>query len=91
MGIHGRSTFRNRHLLALDLILLPVATLFAAVVRFEGFAWPAPYVAVVATYLLFSFPLKLGLLFLFGLYRRLWRFASISELEGILFAAGVSS
>jgi FlaA1/EpsC-like NDP-sugar epimerase len=86
----GRIEFRNRHLLALDLLLLPLATIFAAAARFEGSVWPAPYGGVVATYLLVCLPLKLGLLISFGLYRRLWRFASISELESILYATGVS-
>jgi FlaA1/EpsC-like NDP-sugar epimerase len=43
------------------------------------------------TYLLLSVPLKIALLLVFGLYRRLWRFASVSELESILLAMGVSA
>ncbi len=81
---------RNRHLLALDLALLPLATLLAYAVRFEGVTWPAPYDAILPVYLLFSVPIKLALLLRFGLYRRLWRFASVSELESILFATGAS-
>ncbi|HTS87737.1 MAG TPA: hypothetical protein VMG41_04530, partial [Gemmatimonadales bacterium] len=90
MGTNGRNGFRNRHLLAIDLVLLPAATLLAGTVRFEGLQWPAPYPTVVTSYLLISLPIKIALLLAFGLYRRLWRFASISELESILFATGVS-
>jgi FlaA1/EpsC-like NDP-sugar epimerase len=42
-------------------------------------------------YLAVSMVIKLTALFTLGLYRRLWRFASITELESILFAAAVSS
>ena len=81
---------RNRHLLLLDLALLPLATVLAYAVRFEGLTWPAPYDSILPTFLLFSVPVKLALLLFFGLYRRLWRFASVSELESILLATGVS-
>jgi FlaA1/EpsC-like NDP-sugar epimerase len=87
----GRSGLRNRHLLALDLVLIPLATFLAHTVRFEGLAWPAPYGQVAVIYLLISLPVKLGLLAGCGLYRRLWRFASVSELEGILIATGLSA
>jgi len=80
---------RNRHLFLLDLALLPLGTLIAFVGRFGGLGWP-PYGEILRTYLLFSIPIKLFLLYRFGLYRRLWRFASVSELESILLATGVS-
>ncbi len=86
----ARNGLRNRHLFALDLALVPVATLLAFALRFEGIAWPGDYPRVAATYLLFAIPIKISLLLAFGLYRRLWRFASVSELEGILFATGLS-
>ncbi len=86
----ARDGLRNRHLLALDLALVPVATLLAFTLRFEGTAWPGDYPRIAATYLLLALPLKIGLLLGFGLYRRLWRFASVSELESILFATGLS-
>ncbi|MDX2121801.1 MAG: polysaccharide biosynthesis protein, partial [Gemmatimonadota bacterium] len=86
-----RTGFRNRYLLALDLLLLPLATYLAFVVRFEGlFDWREPYRAVAPVYLAATLPLKIALLIWFGMYRRLWRFASVSELEGILLATGVS-
>jgi len=77
---------RNRHLMVLDLTLLPVATLLAFAIRFEGPEWPEPYGAIAAAYLVVTLPIKVGLLLVLGLYRRLWRFASISELESILTA-----
>lgn len=82
--------FRNRHLLALDLALLPLATIAAYALRFEGFSWPAGYGSGAELYLPLSLLIKIGILFWLGLYRRLWRFASVSELETILLASGIS-
>jgi FlaA1/EpsC-like NDP-sugar epimerase len=86
-----RDGFRNRHLLALDLVLLPLATLAAYTIRFEGLDWPEPYRTAAAAYLLAALPIKLTLLLIVGLYRRLWRYASVSELEAILLATGTSA
>lgn len=86
----ARNGIRNRHLLALDLALVPVATLLAFTLRFEGLTWPGDYPGVAAKFLLFAIPIKISLLLVFGLYRRLWRFASVSELESILLATGIS-
>ncbi len=87
-----RNGFRNRNLLALDLLLLPLATWVAFAVRFEGlFDWREPYRAVAQVYLLVSLPLKIGLLIGFRLYRRLWQFASVADLETILLASGASA
>jgi FlaA1/EpsC-like NDP-sugar epimerase len=85
-----RNGFRNRHLLLLDLTLLPLATLLAYVVRFEGISWPAGFAAGALFYIPLSVGIKLAALFGCGLYRRLWRFASILELETILLASAVS-
>jgi FlaA1/EpsC-like NDP-sugar epimerase len=85
-----RNGFRNRHNFLLDLALLPLATLLAFVVRFEGMNWPADYSTVWLVYLGTSLPFKLALILGFGLYRRLWRFASIADLEAILTCAAVS-
>jgi FlaA1/EpsC-like NDP-sugar epimerase len=85
-----RNGFRNRHNLALDLVLLPFATWLAHVVRFEGLVWEGDYARIGLIYLLVSLPLKFALLFGLGLYRRLWRFASMADLEAILTFATVS-
>ncbi len=79
-----RNGFRNRHNFALDLVLLPFATWLAHVVRFEGVAWQGGYARIGLIFLLVSLPLKFALLVGLGLYRRLWRFASIADLETIL-------
>ena len=57
-----RDGLRNRHLFALDLALLPLATLLAIVIRFEGLLWPPTYATIFPTYLAFALPVKLALL-----------------------------
>ena len=79
---------RNRHLLILDDVLLGVSTLLAYVVRFEGLDWGPANLYTALVYLAVSLPLKLGVLLYVGLYRRLWRFAGVAELEHILVATG---
>lgn len=86
-----RNGFRNRHIFLLDLLLLPLATFLAHVVRFEGLQWEPGYGQVALVYLALALPLKLSLILGFGLYRRLWRFASIADLEAILICSAVSA
>lgn len=82
---------RNRHLLVLDALLLGLCTLVAYVVRFEGFEWGPANLYTALVYLAVSLPLKLGVLLYVGLYRRLWRFAGVAELEHILVATAISA
>ncbi len=82
---------RNRHLLVLDALLLGLGTLVAYVVRFEGIDWGSANLYTALVYLAVSLPLKLGVLLYVGLYRRLWRFAGVAELEHILVATAISA
>jgi FlaA1/EpsC-like NDP-sugar epimerase len=75
----------------LDALLLGLCTLGAYVVRFEGFNWGPDNLFTALVYLVVSVPLKLGVLHYVGLYRRLWRFAGVAELEHILVATAVSA
>lgn len=83
---HPPSTLRNRHLFYSDVALLTLAGLAAFVVRFESFAWVGDNLRLVAPYVLAATPLRLAVFKSFGLYRRLWRHASIGELK-VLVAA----
>jgi FlaA1/EpsC-like NDP-sugar epimerase len=75
----------------LDVILLALSTGLAYTVRFEGLDWSEPYRSTAVAYLFWSLPLKLALLFGLGLYRRLWRYASVYELEAVLYAVTASA
>ncbi|HEY7482753.1 MAG TPA: nucleoside-diphosphate sugar epimerase/dehydratase [Gemmatimonadales bacterium] len=91
MSLHLPRHLRNRHLFLLDAGLLGLCTLVAYVVRFEGFDWGTAHLHTALVYIAVSVPLKLGVLLYVGLYRRLWRFAGVAELEHILVATAISA
>src|SRR5688572_29942043 len=78
--------FRNRYLLIADAFFLAVLPFVAYALRFEGFVWDPEHAATARIFTAVMVPLELAILLAFGLYRRLWRFASIWELE-LIFAA----
>jgi FlaA1/EpsC-like NDP-sugar epimerase len=82
---------RNRHLFLLDAAALVVAPLVAFVVRFEDFGWLGQNLRTVLPYILLAGPIRLVVLYNLGMYRRLWRHASIGELKQILVAGGVAA
>lgn len=78
-------TLRNRLFLAVDLLALPLATLLAFVIRFEGWSWTATSYWQLAVYFVaVAVPIKILGLGLGGIYQRLWRYASISDSETLL-------
>ncbi|MDB4886641.1 MAG: polysaccharide biosynthesis protein CapD [Gemmatimonadetes bacterium] len=81
---------RNRLFFFIDLLLLPAATYLAYVIRFEGNSWSREIHETLLVFLLVAVPLKLLVLYGFGMYRRLWRYASIADLELILGACVIS-
>ena len=72
---------RNRFFFFLDALLLPLASYLAFGVRFEGFQWSDEFTAVLIGFVIASYPVKLLVLYFTGMYRRLWRYASIADLE----------
>jgi FlaA1/EpsC-like NDP-sugar epimerase len=84
-GLHF-GIFRNRHLFAADSVAAILSTLVAFLVRFENTDWILANQRLVLAYLLASVPLRLAVFYGAGLYRRLWRHASIGELRQIVFA-----
>jgi FlaA1/EpsC-like NDP-sugar epimerase len=81
---------RNRHLLLLDAVSLVLSPLIAFVVRFEDIGWLSDNLRMVLPYILLSGPARLAVFYYLGMYRRLWRQASIGELRQILVAGGVA-
>lgn len=91
---HNRGSvrhFRNRYFLASDALLLVVAPLFAFLVRFEDPAWITANLLFVLPYILLCLPFKLAAFYAIGLYRRLWRHASVGELNRIVVASAVAA
>src|ERR1700680_657325 len=82
---------RNRHLFLLDAISLVAAPVIAFLVRFEDVGWIGHNLRTVLPYILLAAPARLPVLYNCGMYRRLWRHASIGELKQILAAGGVAA
>jgi FlaA1/EpsC-like NDP-sugar epimerase len=81
---------RNRHLLATDVLAIGVAYFLSFAIRFPYPEVPF-YFGLHWSLLILSWPLKLAIFHAFGLYRRLWRYASIEEFQTILLAVSASS
>ena len=82
---------RSRHLLLFDASALVLAPLVAFVVRFEDIGWIGQNLRMVLPYILLAGPVRLFIFFSLGMYRRLWRHASIGELRQILVVGGVAA
>ena len=80
-------SLRNRHLFVADAVSVILATLIAIIVRYESPQWISENLRLVTVYLALSVPLRLAIFFAAGMYRRLWRHASVGEMKPILVAA----
>ena len=84
------SRVRNRYLFGSDVALFSSATLLAFALRFEGFEWGPVYTRAAVLFLVLSIPIKLATFWRVGIYRRLWRYAGIVEVERLVSAAAAS-
>jgi FlaA1/EpsC-like NDP-sugar epimerase len=82
---------RNRHLFLLDALSIVAAPVIAFAVRFEEFSWLGAHLRMVLPYILIAGPFRLVVFYNLGMYRRLWRHASIGELRQILIAGGAAA
>jgi FlaA1/EpsC-like NDP-sugar epimerase len=82
---------RNRHLLVGDAVSSVLAILIAFAVRFEDLGWVASNFSFILPYLLLSLPLRLLCFFSVGMYRSLWRHASVGELRQIVLAGSLGA
>ena len=78
---------RNRAFFASDLVLLPLCAVVAFAARYDGLDAPGVR-RMMLVFVLSGVPLKILLLLWLGLYRRLWRYASIADVELLLVGAG---
>jgi FlaA1/EpsC-like NDP-sugar epimerase len=76
--------YRNRHLLIADAALIAVLPLIAYLVRFESLDWGPEHTRTAIIFSVVSIAVALAVFSAFGLYRRLWQYASIAELEALL-------
>jgi len=80
------TTIRNRAFFASDVVLLPACAIVAFLSRYEGI-WTSDVYALLRVFVLTTLPLKLVALYILGMYRRLWRYASVSDLERLVAGA----
>ncbi|SMC39260.1 nucleoside-diphosphate sugar epimerase/dehydratase [Sporomusa malonica] len=77
-------------LLLVDAAIVAFVPFIALYLRFEGTV-DNRYFELIFKYLPEIVLIRLAIFYLFGLYQRLWRYASIHELLGIIFAVTISS
>ena len=83
---------RNRFVLAADLAAIALSVLGAFVLRLDwSFTRSPEYTATFVFVLLAALALKPPVFFLFGLYRRYWRYASIHDLVIVILAEFAAS
>jgi FlaA1/EpsC-like NDP-sugar epimerase len=81
---------RNRHILLCDIGLLVGAPFLLYALRFEGAAWGPAHTKTAIVFAVAALPIRIAIAHAFGLYKRLWKYAGVPELERIG-AAGVVS
>ncbi len=81
----------NRYIFAGDIVLIVVSILGAFVLRFELGSLFFSYLPVAYTMIAASLVIKPVVYYLFGLYRRMWLYASVEELRLIVVAVTTAS
>ncbi len=81
----------DKILLPLDFSLGVLAILLASAFRFEAFLPPSPYPGILGYYALTTLPIRMGCFAFGGMYRRMWRFAGLVDLERVLIATFVAA
>ena len=79
---------RNRYILLADVCLIPVVAFAAFALRFDWRFYEAREEFV--SFALVGMLLKPAVFYFFGLYRRYWRYASVSDLIAVLLASSTS-
>ena len=81
---------RNRHFLLADVLLLAGLPFLVLSLRFESLDWPADTTRAALLYGALVLPMRVAVAQATGLYRCLWRHASITELQRVLYAGGLA-
>lgn len=79
-----RPKLRGRHLLVFDVVLLATATLLSFTIGWERLPRTTGEITTVLSFMALATAVKVTAYLIFGLYRRLWSYASIAEVEHIL-------
>jgi FlaA1/EpsC-like NDP-sugar epimerase len=87
----NKVTFRNAFLLILDLIVIIASVVGAFALRFELVDQFYLYLPSAYWMVGIAIVVKLGVFYFFGLYRRMWSYASVQELKLVFFAVTTGS
>jgi len=87
----GLTGLRVRYLMAIDLVLILIAGVFAFVIRYEALISVWPYLQQNWTYFWLAPMVRLPVYYGLHLYNRMWRYASVVEMKMIVLAGFVSS
>jgi FlaA1/EpsC-like NDP-sugar epimerase len=81
---------RNRYLFCSDILLFVLSSITVFALRFEGFELGPIWTHTAGVYAVTSLPIKLCVFWNIGMYRRLWRYAGVVELERLIAGSAVS-
>ncbi len=87
----NKFNIRNRYVLVGDALLVVVSVLSAYILRLELFEIFSNYYLSFFWMIGSSLIIKISVYYLFGLYRRMWIYASMKELRLVFFAVTVAS
>ncbi len=76
---------RNRHLFAIDLLVICVTPAFSLILRFEDFQVFSKYLQPLMVFTIISIVWKLIIFHSLGLYNRYWRMADVSDIASLTF------
>ncbi len=85
VGVRKLPPIRNRYFLAADVLLMPLAAGVAFLLRLDV-AGLRSYARTTLVFAALAMVVKPAVFYLFGLYRRYWRYASANELVNIALA-----
>ncbi|MBI1808766.1 MAG: hypothetical protein HYR75_02605, partial [Gemmatimonadetes bacterium] len=77
---------RNRFFLLLDLVLLAPLPYVVIALRFESWTWPPSLLHIVTVYAAFALLSRMVANYVSGVYKCMWKYASMVELERLIFA-----
>jgi len=81
---------RNRHLFLIDLLLLAPLPFMSLALRMESTSWPPELSQALSVYAALAFATRIGVAYGVGVYRFLWRHASLVELERLATACAIA-
>ena len=81
---------RNGHLFAFDLLLMCLTPTLSLWLRVESYSYFQTYLSALMTYTVVSMAWKILFFYLFGLYQRYWRLASIDDCALLCYSTSLS-